>query len=396
MMDWSVGSLLIVLGVGLAVGIGEAVRHRKALRAIRIRIHVNGTRGKSSVTRLIAAALRAAGIRTVAKTTGTAPRLILPDGSERPIARKGRPNISEQVRTMKEAARLGAEALVVECMAVNPHYQRICEDRMVRSTLGVITNVREDHQDIMGETAEEIAEALCNTIPRGGIVVTGAKRCLETLREKAAKKGATVLFAEDGVPEGTVERFSYVEFEENVAVALKVCEVLGVGREAGLEAMTRVRPDPGALIRFRARLNGKGVIFVNAFAANDPESSLRVLERIGAFSHSSGPLLLVINCRGDRIQRSAQWGRFLRETPAFHRAILMGESTAAVVLALGRENLAKGKVIDRGGCPLGEVLEEIARQARSGALVVGLGNIVGLGSQLVKHMEAGGESLDAS
>jgi hypothetical protein len=41
----------------------------RAQPAIPVRIHVNGIRGKSSVTRLIAAALREAGIRTVAKTT---------------------------------------------------------------------------------------------------------------------------------------------------------------------------------------------------------------------------------------------------------------------------------------------------------------------------------------
>ena len=52
---------------------------------IPIRIHVNGTRGKSSVTRLIAAGLRAGGKRTFAKTTGTAPRVIDSIGIDRII-----------------------------------------------------------------------------------------------------------------------------------------------------------------------------------------------------------------------------------------------------------------------------------------------------------------------
>src|SRR5438876_6804518 len=94
----------IVAGFGLAV-LGalhvEWRRHRRALARIPIRIHVNGTRGKSSVTRLIAAALRAEGIPTVAKTTGTSARLILPDGSEQAVPRDGRPNISELIRTMR-------------------------------------------------------------------------------------------------------------------------------------------------------------------------------------------------------------------------------------------------------------------------------------------------------
>ena len=66
----------------------EKILHEKRLKRIPIRIHVNGTRGKSTVTRLIAASLRRVGIRTLAKTTGTIPRLILPDGKEETILRR--------------------------------------------------------------------------------------------------------------------------------------------------------------------------------------------------------------------------------------------------------------------------------------------------------------------
>ena len=45
-------------------GMAEYAYHLKNLRSIPIRIHVNGTRGKSSVTRLIAAGLREGGAQT--------------------------------------------------------------------------------------------------------------------------------------------------------------------------------------------------------------------------------------------------------------------------------------------------------------------------------------------
>ena len=114
--------------------------HRRALRRIAIRIHVNGTRGKSSVTRLIAAALRDHGVPTVAKTTGTSPLLILPDGTEVPVQRDGPPKIRELIWAMRRASRLGARAVVFECMAVDPDLQAVAEHEIMWPTLTVVTN----------------------------------------------------------------------------------------------------------------------------------------------------------------------------------------------------------------------------------------------------------------
>ena len=74
-------------------GILEYQFHLKSLSLIPLRIHVNGTRGKSSVTRLVAAGLREGGLRTFAKTTGTAPRVIDSEGKDRIIHRLRLPSI---------------------------------------------------------------------------------------------------------------------------------------------------------------------------------------------------------------------------------------------------------------------------------------------------------------
>ena len=65
----------------------RAARDRAALSHI---VHVNGTRGKSSVSRLIEAGLRAGGLRVFCKTTGTDPMTIDVSGREEPIRRRGR------------------------------------------------------------------------------------------------------------------------------------------------------------------------------------------------------------------------------------------------------------------------------------------------------------------
>src|SRR5258707_3853572 len=105
------------------VWLGAAAwRHRRNLRAIPVRIHVAGTRGKSTTTRLIAAGLRAGGRRVMAKTTGSQPRLILPDGSEEIWPRRGPAAVREQMRLFARAARSGADTVLVECLAIRPEF----------------------------------------------------------------------------------------------------------------------------------------------------------------------------------------------------------------------------------------------------------------------------------
>jgi poly-gamma-glutamate synthase PgsB/CapB len=134
--------LMIVTAFLILLGVQEYRKHIKQLSKVPIRVHVNGTRGKSSVTRLIAAGLRAGGIRTFAKTTGTTAKVISDNGDEFSVYRPSGANIIEQLRVIDFAARNGAEALVIECMALQPMYQSLCELKIIKSTVGVITNAR--------------------------------------------------------------------------------------------------------------------------------------------------------------------------------------------------------------------------------------------------------------
>ena len=169
-------SPLIILGalalVLIVSGLLEFRYHQLVLSSIPVRIHVNGTRGKSSVTRLIAAGLRAGGKRTFAKTTGTAPRVIDSKGIDRIIHRLRRPSIGEQVRLHKYFSSEKSEVVVMECMAIQPQYQWISEHQMVKSHIGVITNARPDHLDEMGPKEVDVVKSLCNSVPFSGTLVT--------------------------------------------------------------------------------------------------------------------------------------------------------------------------------------------------------------------------------
>ena len=54
-------SLIVLILILLAIGLIEFYYHNYYLKSIPIRVHVNGARGKSSVTRLIASGIRESG-----------------------------------------------------------------------------------------------------------------------------------------------------------------------------------------------------------------------------------------------------------------------------------------------------------------------------------------------
>ena len=173
MIELTLGILLLIL---IGLGLVESHFHHMSLAQLPIRIHVNGSRGKSSVTRLIAAGLRAGGLKTLAKTTGTAPRIIDENGKDRIIHRLRDASIGEQVRLLRNFAKKKPDAVVLECMAVNPQYQWVSEQKMIKSTVSVITNVRPDHLDEMGSTLQDNAMSLSNTIPFNGKLITSEKK----------------------------------------------------------------------------------------------------------------------------------------------------------------------------------------------------------------------------
>ena len=374
--------------MGLAAyGVWESRRHTANLAAIPIRVHVNGTRGKSSVTRLIAAGLRAGGRRVFAKTTGTMARMILPDGSEVDVYRVGRPNIIEQTRIVRRAIEACAEALVMECMAVAPELQPIAEERLVRSTVGVITNVRADHLDVMGPTVDDAARVLARTLPRRAVAFTAERERFGILEEEARRRGSQLVFAEAGsVRPSDVDRFSYIEHAENVALALAVCGHLGVARDDALRGMIAAAPDPGALRSERVRVGAKEVVFVNAFAANDPDSTRLIWQRLGLERATPGiQRILLANCRSDRLQRSEQIATLVARGLDADHVVLSGQGTAVVAFQAVQQGLDPGRITDLGGRSAEQVYERVLALVDRRGVVVGIGNIVGLGQEIALH-----------
>ena len=322
--------LMVITAVVIGLGVLEQLRLRRNLSSIRYRIHVNGTRGKSSVVRLIAAGLREGGIRTCAKTTGTLARMIFPDGREVPVYRPRGANVIEQKRIVATAAEHGADALVLECMALQPELQSLCESKFVRATHGVITNARPDHLDVMGPGPADVAKALAGMTPVKARLYTAEVEQLDILKEAALDRGTEFIQIDadaiDAVSERDLAEFPYTEHPANIAIAIAVCEDLGVSRQDALRGMVRATPDPGAMTEHRLQYFGRDMIFVNGFAANDPVSTEQIW-RMQLDRYAMKRVIAVFNCRADRADRSMQLGAEFVKWPPPDYVVLMGTGT---------------------------------------------------------------------
>lgn len=323
--------VLALFGALLVLLLWEARAADKSRRQIKHVIYVNGTRGKSSVTRLIDAGLRASGKKVFCKTTGTLPMTIDVHNDEQQIHRVGKANIKEQLKILRRAAAQGAELLVVECMAVAPVLQHVSQHRMLRADIAVLTNVRLDHTDEMGYSLPEICDSLCSTIPAGGVVFTAETQYFDRIERHAHSLGATA-FAVTAQTE-----YADIDFPENVSLALAVCEYLGVQRAAALACMRQYKRDPYALSLHRLP---SGALFINALSVNDPQSSRLVYaEVLRKLNPAPERLILLLNNRPDRGYRTEHMlllARLLRPQKIW----LLGASQQVAARRLRRADFA--------------------------------------------------------
>lgn len=382
--------LLIIIFLASIFGIIEYFLHQKRIYSIPIRIHVNGTRGKSSVTRLIGASFREGGIKTITKVTGTYPRLILEDGTEAAIHRREGANIIEQLSIIKYAAKRKAEAIVLECMALQPQYQWITEKKMVHSTIGVITNVRLDHVDVMGYTLPEIAKVLSKTIPNNQNFFMAETEESEILKQTAEKNHSKVHIAKpESVSNEEMKEFNYIEHKENVAIALAVCNYLEIDRKTALKGMYKANPDAGALKLYRVNAFNKITNFFNAFAANDYQSTLMIWKMIEQEIGFKGPKIILLNTRDDRMDRAKQFTEMLGKNlcEEMDYLMLIGQSTDVVKDLSISEGVDRKKIINLGWTEPSLVFEKVLSYTEYESTVVAIGNMGGMGAKVANFFE---------
>lgn len=373
----------------VTLGVLEKQRNKRNLKKFEITINVNGIRGKSTATRLITAILWEAGYRAIGKTTGTAARMMFWDKpEEEEVKRQPRGvSIAEQIRVIDKAAKKGANALVCECMAVKPEYQRIYQHQIIQAKITVIVNVLRDHIDDMGPTTEQIAWAFADTIPYDGIAVIPDCEYTDYFKSVAEERNSKVFVADDSnVPQEFLNMFDYRLFDHNCAVAFAVAEALGIDEQTAMVGMLNAHPDPGALRIYSLENQYGKYHLVNAFAANEPSSSLELWEDVCEDTPGTEEPVIIMNCRPDRVDRTRQFVNDFFPMIPNATLVVIGENTRLVTRAYEKGKFPNVvKYLNFEKQTEDKVLEELEPLV-AGKCVLCVGNIHGSGEIVLDEL----------
>ncbi len=397
---------MLVLLVYLSV---EAALARRKLKKVPVRVAISGIRGKSSITRLIAGGLRAAGSKVMAKTTGSRPVLIYPDGREVEITRRGRPTILEQKKLVAAAVAEKADFLVSEMMSIQPECLGAEGRYLLQPQVLVLSNFRVDHTEFLGRRREEIARAMLEAVPPGTITFIPEEEVLPWMEPLARKKGFELRAVRSSSESARLtEILPYPEFEVNVRLALAVLEHFGLTADRVRAGWSGLNPDFGRPRVWKIVAPGERHFYlVSLFAANDPESSLLAMELITRrLGWQDSRKIGLLSLRADRGDRSQQWAGFLQsgEADFLESLILVGPGAGAIVRKLRKRARETGRPVWflSEGEPE-KNLEEIKNLVTScqerwpgsaeKCLVFGLGNIGGFGSRLIDYLERTADAI---
>jgi poly-gamma-glutamate synthase PgsB/CapB len=395
--------LVALSAVWLASLVLEGIRLARDRKAVPLLIAVTGTRGKTTVTRALAAVLSHDGRKVLTKTTGSEAAYLFPDGSIQEIPRLGPPSIIEQKHLLRHGAKREVDVVLAEVMSLHRDNHRVEVQQILRPDLVLVTNFRVDHTEAHGETRREVASVLALDVPRGARALVPESEWEEDFHSLVARGGGRVEKAptvEGRTPEG------WGEFGPNLDLVWAAARSLGVEETVIRDGFRNAQADLGTLRswRYPGAKTGEPWLLVSAFAANDPESTMGIYDRIVG-DRRTGPesCIGLLSLRADRGDRSLQWADALEAgaLSRFRELFVAGVHAHALKHRLrGHPHVGRIQILRHG--PPEEIMDRILVEKRGrpgpggegeggGGMLFGFGNIDGLGRTMVSYWRRVGE-----
>ena len=276
----------------------------------------------------------------------------------------------------------GVEAFSLECMSITPEYQKL-ESRIFRPQFYVITNIKNDHQEKMGQKLDEQAAAICAAIPENCTIVTSEVEYLDLIRAKAKKRNSRVVTVDDLNSEFLTEVPKHI-YAENINIALKVCALAGYDSNKVLAGILDDLEETEAPLN-TIQANGKRIHFLDGFDVNDVPSASRLIMK----HKSTNPISILLNTRSDRPTRTLQFTRWIASAvPEVQKVIITGTHIPRAKRELLKAGFDPGMIVPLKVKTVHQIQTALLEYVDPDSLVVGLGNIQDLGLQFRKMLAA--------
>lgn len=355
--------LVSVLFIFLIIlGIIENYLHIRNLSKIKYRILVNGTRGKTTVSKIIVSALNRKGIKTIGRTTGSEATILMDDGSVRPFVRKRSARITEMISFVRFCRKNNTECLVAECMALSEENQSIFANKLIKETHLVIVNSYIDHIAEVGKDRDSTLYTLSKSIYPG------------------CKVYSTDPEYSDAKCEFNLVEDNYSEYKElpvniqSLNCAYSILKDFGLTKEEVLAAAALITPDIGLHDKFILQ---NGSILYPSFSINDFDTMNSKIRELGTEKKIS----IIFNSRSDREYRIKTFEKALyNNVERVEKVYIVGDYPKKVQRYLNHWCKVETSVIS---C---DSLIEYIKNNKSKEVFLGLGNIKGPGEAIVREM----------
>lgn len=360
-----IATLTIIL---IILGFLENFLNNRNLKKIPIRILVNGTRGKTSVTKLLTATFQASGMSCMAKTTGSQALIIEKDGSVVPFVRKRGSRLTELIPFIRNCANQNVDCIIVECMALRLENQRILSNKILKPTHVLVTNTYVDHITEIGDSIEKTTYTLSQSVPKTSHLFVNEDFDLKYISKEVQVTKSLSL--------ENIDNFSsnFTAFPENLYLVASVLNFFKIPLNVFETASFEVKLDIGMYQKLICR---NGSIFYPSFSANDITSVSKILRNIDLKKYNS--ICFIFNNRLDREYRVKQFSKLLIDFKGFYKIFIIGENSKMVSKYFNKKNDNRAQIISNIS-----ILHEIMDESDDSTLYIGIGNIQGQGKALVQ------------
>ena len=146
--------------------------------------------------------------------------------------------------------------------------------------------------------------------------------------------------------------------------------------------MKKMLPDEGVLAKNIVRENDKRINFYNAFAANDPESSLMIWNNINNSIDDDELKVILLTIRHDRQSRALQLISLIALKFEYDYVVLIGEKTNLIEEKAVKLGIHKNKIININWNTPEKVYDGLIDLAQHKTTIVGMGNMGAMGAEV--------------